>query len=353
MNEMAELERTLCHEIARAAREGRALAPAGGGSKAFYGREVAAEPLPVTGLRGIVEYQPSELVFTARAGTPLAEIEAALAEQGQILPFEPPHLGPGATLGGTVACGLSGPRRPHAGAVRDFALGVRCINGRGELLRFGGQVMKNVAGFDLPRLLTGSLGTLAVLVEVSLKVLPAPAVEWAGRLEATPEEALDLAAAWGRRPLPLSAVAWEGGVLRYRLSGNASAVAAARRSLGGEEEDPAWFQELREQRLAFFESPEPLWRLSLPPTAPLPALEGSWLLDWAGAQRWLVSGEEPKRVFAQAALAGGHASLFRGGDRRGRVFQPPPGALLGLQRRLRRAFDPAGILNPGKIHDGL
>ncbi len=353
MTEPVEREQALCREIETAAREGRALAPAGSGSKAFYGRRVEARALSIAGLRGIVEYQPSELVITARTGTPLGEIEAALAEQGQILPFEPPHLGPGATLGGTVACGLSGPRRPHTGAVRDFVLGVRCINGRGELLRFGGQVMKNVAGFDLPRLLTGSLGTLAVLLEVSLKVLPAPAVEWAGRLEATPEEALGIAAGWGRRPLPLTAIAWEGGVLRYRLSGNASAVAAARRSLGGEEEDPAWFQDLREQRLPFFESPEPLWRLSLPPTVPPPALEGRWLIDWAGAQRWLLSREEPKRVFAQAALAGGHATLFRGGDRQGRVFAPLPEHLLSLQRRLKRAFDPAGILNPGKIHEGL
>ncbi|RME33079.1 MAG: glycolate oxidase subunit GlcE [Gammaproteobacteria bacterium] len=237
--------------------------------------------------------------------------------------------------------------------MRDFVLGVRCINGRGELLRFGGQVMKNVAGFDLSRLLTGSLGTLAVLVEVSFKVLPRPQTEWAGRMEATAEEAIALATRWGRRPLPLSAIAWEEGVLRFRLSGNASAVASARREIGGEEEELAWFQALREQRLPFFTGPGTLWRLSLPATAPMPALEGRWLIEWGGALRWLLSDEEPKRVFAQAALAGGHATLFRGGDRKGLVFSPPNSGLLALQRRIKQAFDPAGILNPGKLHEGL
>ncbi|MCU0937315.1 MAG: glycolate oxidase subunit GlcE [Gammaproteobacteria bacterium] len=339
--------------VARACAEQTPLRVRGGDSKAFYGRRTAGQTLDLADHRGIVAYEPSELVLTARAGTPLSEVEAALAAERQALPFEPPHFGPGATLGGTVACGLSGPRRPYAGATRDFVLGVQIVNGRGEVLRFGGQVMKNVAGYDVSRLMVGALGTLGVLLEVSVKVLPAPAREVTVALEANATAAIETMNRLAGRPLPLSAASHAAGRLYLRLSGSERGVEAARASLGGETTDGGFWEALREHRLPFFAGEGPLWRLSVPPTAPPLDLPGPTLLDWGGAQRWLRTEATAARVCAVAGSAGGHATLFRGGDRDGEVFHPLAPSIATLHRRLKAAFDPAGVLNPGRFYAEL
>ncbi|MEW5771495.1 MAG: glycolate oxidase subunit GlcE [Pseudomonadota bacterium] len=330
------------------------LAIRAGGSKAFHGRAVQGEALDVLGHAGIVEHAPTELVVTARCGTPLAELEAALAAHGQMLPFEPPHFGPGGTVGGMVASGLSGPRRPWGGSVRDAVLGVQVLTGGGEVLRFGGQVMKNVAGYDVARLLAGSLGSLGVILEVSLKVLPRPAKEITLVQEADHATALARLAAWQGRAWPLSASLHDGERLWLRLSGTHAGVNAARDALGGEElADTTLWTEARDQRLAFFQTGRPIWRLSLPPATPMPDLPGSWLVEWGGAQRWLISDAPAALIRAAASLAGGHATLCRGHDGTDEVFQPLPAPLMALHRRLKASFDPHGILNPGVMYAEL
>lgn len=340
-------------EAVRAAHERRTpLAIVGGGSKRFYGRPLRGEPLPVGGHRGIVNYEPAELVVTARAGTPLRDIERCLHEHGQMLAFEPPHFGTGATLGGTVACGLAGPRRPHAGAVRDHLLGVRCLSGDGRPLRFGGEVVKNVAGFDAFRLMAGALGTLGVLLEASLKVLPRPECALTLAFEGSSAEALERFVAWNRTALPISATAWDGARFYLRLEGSAAGIESARRALGGEElaEGAGFWTALREQRHPYFGDNEPLWRLSLPPAAPPLAIVGRWLYEWGGAQRWLKTALPPKLIRETAARHGGHAQLFRGGEREGAVFHPLPPALLELHKNLKQVFDPRGILNAQRMY---
>lgn len=340
--------------VRAAGRNATPLSISGGGSKVFYGRLPHGTDFCVKDYTGVVDYSPTELVITARAGTPLAEIEAVLAGENQMLAFEPPHFGPGATLGGTIACGLSGPRRPYAGAARDFVLGISCLNGKGEHLRFGGQVMKNVAGYDVSRTLTGSLGTLAVLLDISLKVLPRPETDITLCRKSTPAEAIRLMNAWAGQPLPLSAACCYDGQLAVRLSGTRRGVRAAAEKLGGERMDPAepFWEDIREHRHAFFREAQPLWRLSVPPaTTPL-VLEGASLLDWGGAQRWIRTALPAEQVRSVAATAGGHANCFRDADRDA-VFQPLPAALLALHQRLKHSFDPAGILNPGRMYAEL
>lgn len=343
--------------IRAAAAGGHTLHIRGGGSKDFYGRAVTGERLDTGALRGIVSHEPSELVVTVRAGTALAELEAELAAAGQMLAFEPPHFGSGATVGGMVAAGLSGPRRASAGGLRDFVLGVRMLDGRGEVLRFGGEVMKNVAGYDVPRLLAGSLGTLGVLLEVSLKVLPRPFAETTLRFELGESAAIEQLNRWGGQALPLSASAWADGVLSLRLSGAQAAVRAACASLGGEEvgaqEAAAFWLGVREQTLPWFGldvGGAALWRLSVPSAAPALKLPGEQFIEWGGAQRWLRSTAPVERVRARAAELGGHAVLFRGGDRQSEVFQPLAAPLLAIHRRLKAAFDPAGVFNRGRLY---
>ncbi len=340
--------------IADAARSGRPLAIRGGASKAFYGEPEQGEAFDVSAYRGIVAYEPTELVVTVRAGTRLAELEAALAEQGQMLAFEPPHFGD-ATVGGCVAAGLSGPRRATAGAARDYVLGVKLLSGSGEILNFGGQVMKNVAGYDVARLMAGSLGTLGVVLEVSLKVLPLPVAEKSLRFALDEATALARLNQWGGRPLPISASAWHDGVLTLRLSGAAAAVAAAQRELAGEAlgdaEGEAFWHSLREQRHSFFAGDAPLWRLSLPSATSVQAL-GPTLIEWGGAQRWLRGGD-PMGIRAAAAKAGGHATLFRGDQALKSsvgVFQPLTAPLARIHRHLKRAFDPQGVFNAGRMY---
>ena len=354
-------EKDLTESLTAAVDEARAdsepLEIRGAGTKTFFGEAPAGRPLAVAGHRGVIGYEPSELVLTARAGTTVAEIEALLAEHGQMLPCEPPRFGAGATLGGTVACGLSGPRRPYAGAARDFVLGVRLINGRAEVGRYGGEVMKNVAGYDVSRLMSGALGTLGVLLDISLKVLPAPEREATRVFEIDAAGAVSLFAELGGKPLPLSAGAWVDGRAYMRLSGSEAGVAAAIGELGGDgldaEDGGAFWEDLREHRLPFFGAPGPLWRLGVPPaSAPLP-LGGDWLLDWGGGQRWLKSGAQTDEIRTAAAAAGGHATAYRDRPEGVAFFQPLQEGLMGLHRRVKASLDPAGLFNPGRLYAGL
>lgn len=334
----------------------------GGGTKDFHGaRPLAGQLLDTRALTGIVAYEPSELVVTARAGTPLAELEALLAAHGQCLPFEPPHYASGATVGGMVAAGLSGPARASVGAVRDYVLGVELINGRAELLRFGGQVMKNVAGYDVSRLMAGSWGRLGVLTEVSLKVLPVAPAEATLRFACTQAEALARLNAWCGQPLPLNASCWveEGGqgTLYLRLRGAQAAVQAACRTLGGERQDgsaAADWQACRDQRLPWFAQRAPgqaLWRLSVPDTAGVLALPegvGAPLVEWHGALRWVQAPPACGPALHAAALAmGGGAMLFRAAGAyetgAGGHFDPQDPAAAAVQARVLQAFDPHGI----------
>lgn len=326
----------------------------GGGSKGFYGREPQGEPIEIAGHRGIVSYEPTELFLTARAGTPLAEIEQALAVENQMLPFEPPHFGDTATLGGTIACNLSGPRRPYAGAARDLVLGTRVLNGKGEVLRFGGEVMKNVAGYDVSRLMAGALGTLGILLEVSLKVLPRAEMEVTLQQELGLEAALERLHARGGEPLPISGSAYRDGILSVRLAGAGDAVTEARARIGGDPiiDGAGWWLRLKEQRRPFFQQPGPLWRLSVASDAPPLDLPGDWLYEWGGALRWFKSDAPAERIRAAAEVAGGHATRFRGGPR-DQVFHPLPTGLMRLHRNLKQAFDPQGIFNRGRMYAGL
>ena len=330
----------------------------GGGTKDFYGQEPAGDILDTRSHAGIVAYEPTELVITAKCGTPLAEIKSALAARRQMLAFEPPGFGEGATIGGIVAAGLSGPRRASVGAVRDFVLGVKVVDGEARPLTFGGQVMKNVAGFDVSRLVTGSLGTLGLLVEVSLKVLPLPAAEQTLRFDLPQDKALELMNRWAGKPLPVSATCWHDDVLTVRLSGAHAAVAAACQALGGEKvgagEAAVFWDDLREQRHPFFAGEAALWRLSLPSVAAAANLPGPTLIEWGGAQRWVRCEACVGDARAAAARAGGHATLFRHGQgdekRLVSVFQPLDPVTARIHRDLKRAFDPHGIFNPGRMY---
>ncbi|HUX89207.1 MAG TPA: glycolate oxidase subunit GlcE [Gallionellaceae bacterium] len=327
----------------------------GAGSKAFYGRTVQGTLLDVTPYRGIVSYEPTELVLTARAGTPLAEIEAALAAKRQMLPFEPPHFGVGATLGGCIAAGLSGPRRAYAGSARDYVLGVRMLDGNGEDLKFGGQVMKNVAGYDVSRLMAGSMGTLGLLLEVSLKVLPVPAEELTLRFDMSEAEALDRMNRWAAQPLSLSATCYHDGALTVRLSGASAAVNSVRKKLGGAEVKDAhiFWHSVREQQHAFFAAARTLWRLSLPSTAASVGETGAQLIEWGGALRWLATDASPEAIRQAATVLGGHATLFRSAAPVVEPFQPLSAPLLEIHKRLKQRFDPHHIFNPGRMFPEL
>jgi glycolate oxidase FAD binding subunit len=353
---MEQMLQQFSDRIAAANAGKTALRIRGGGTKDWYGQECRGEILDTRGHIGIVAYDPTELVITARSGTPLTEIDAALAKQNQMLAFEPPHFGTGTTIGGVVAAGLSGPRRQAVGAVRDFVLGAVLMDGKGHVLHFGGQVMKNVAGYDVSRLLAGSMGTLGLILEVSLKVLPRPLVETSLRFEIDQTDAIRRLNEWGSQPLPISASMWHDGVLMVRLSGAQAAINAALKKMGGDEvpDTQEFWIELREQKNSFFYSaeaaPSVIWRLSVPSIAPPLALRGQQLIEWGGAQRWLKTDEDAAIIRAATAQVGGHATLFSGGDKRAGVFHPLAPAVAAIHRNLKAAFDPSGIFNPGRMY---
>lgn len=339
-----------------AARGGR-LVIRGAGTKSRMGEFETCAELPVLetrGYDGIVSYEPEELVITVRCGTPLAEVEGQMRAAGQMLAFEAPfgrREGGGATIGGVVASGLSGPRRPWAGAVRDFILGVKLIDGKGDHLHFGGQVMKNVAGFDVSRLQCGAWGTLGLITEVSFKCLPLPKAETTLRFEMDADTFLARCGQWASQPLPLSGAAWVDGVARIRLSGTEAAVRSATEKLGGEAVDEeAWWAQLKDQRLPWFEEPgEALWRLSVRSTAPL--YEGQpGLIDWAGAQRYVkVPTAQHAQVRAWARQHGGHATLLCDGAHGVPRFHPLDAPVLAIHQRLKKTFDPYNVFNVGRM----
>ena len=361
-------------QSARAA--GAQLCIRGGGTKDFYGEAPQGEALDTRVLEGTSSYEPTELVVTTRCGTALAELEALLATQGQCLPFEPPHFAyapgaaalsarhRGATVGGMVAAGLSGPSRPAVGSVRDHLLGATMLNGKGEVLTFGGQVMKNVAGYDVSRLLAGSLGTLGVILEVSLKVMPVAPATVTLRLEMDQAGALAQLNDWGGQPVPLNASAWWDGNLILRLRGALAAVQAARVRLGGDVVEPEhaapFWEGLRDHTDEFFVAARAavatgasLWRLSVPQTAPVLALPGELMIEWGGALRWLCSAAPAAVVRDATARAGGHATLFAARDKAPGAFAPLRSPLDRIHRELKKSFDPAGVFNPGRLYPGL
>ncbi|MFM8247487.1 MAG: glycolate oxidase subunit GlcE [Burkholderiaceae bacterium] len=339
--------------IVTATQRGSALRIRGNGTKDWYGQELSGELLDTTSYSGIVSYDPTELVITARAGTSLREIGAALSEKNQMLAFEPPRFDGMATLGGIVASGLSGPRRQAVGSVRDFVLGTVLMDGQGEVLHFGGQVMKNVAGYDVSRLLCGSLGTLGLILEVSVKVLPRPFAQHSMQFAMSQQEALQQLNVWGGQPLPISASCWVDGMLAVRLSGAQAAVDAATTKMGGSDLPQAekFWDSLREQTHAFFaDSQHAIWRISLPTVAAPLALPGEQMIEWGGAQRWLKTSADVVAIRAAAAAAGGHATLHKGGDKSVGVFHPLAPAVARIHRNLKQAFDPAGIFNPRRMY---
>ncbi|CEA04989.1 glycolate oxidase FAD binding subunit [Pseudomonas saudimassiliensis] len=345
-------EQQLLQQVLDALQSNTPLAIQGANSKAFLGRPVAGEVLDTRQHSGIVNYDPTELVVTVRSGTPLVELFAALDEQGQTLTCEPPTFGGQATVGGMVAAGLSGPRRPWSGAVRDLVLGTRVITGQGKLLRFGGEVMKNVAGYDLSRLMAASFGQLGVITEVSMKVLPKPVSSHHLRLELPVDKALLKLAEWGQQPIPITAASYLDGHLHLRLEGGIGSVRSAADRIGGEELDAGFWAQLNEQQLAFFQDPRPLWRLSLPPLTPALELPGDTLLDWAGAQRWLKSAAAAEEIQALASRHGGHATCYTAGVTEN-PFQPLAPLLQRYHRQLKKQLDPQGLFNPGRLYSGL
>jgi glycolate oxidase FAD binding subunit len=354
----------LIDRVAAARADHSALDIRGGGTKIFYGEPPRGEALDVTGMTGISSYEPTELVVTARAGTRLAELEALLEQQGQCLPFEPPRFADGGTVGGMVAAGLSGPARAAVGSVRDHVLGVTLLNGLGEVLTFGGQVAKNVAGYDVSRLMAGSLGVLGVICEVSLKVLPISRAGATLSFDWSEGQALEQLQRWASQPLPVNASAWHDGRLHLRLSGAAAAVAAACGKLGGTVQDSgaaaSWWSSLRDQSAAFFlldpaalSRGERLWRLSVPATAVPVKLPGRQLIEWHGAERWWRTPADAAEVRSAAQLAGGHATLMRSGLKAAAVFTPLSDVLMRIHRGLKQAFDPARVFNPGRLYAEL
>lgn len=352
---MADLAESFTEQVRQARAHRTHVRIVGGDTKIRLGRRIEAPPLGIAEHTGILEYEPKELVLTARAGTPVAEIERTLETHGQQLGFEPPRFGPRATLGGTLASNLSGPARPWRGSVRDAVLGVRLVTGRGEHLRFGGKVMKNVAGFDVARLQAGAYGAFGIVTEISLRVLPKPECEVTLVIECALESALARMAAIAARPDPLSGMAWSAGSLHVRLAGTAAAVAAAQRRIGGNVLEPApaqaFWHALKEHELPFFSGDAPLWRLSVKPSLPVDTAGGQWLIDWGGAQRFLRA--RTTRANLEHAAGRGHVSCLQAGPDAETFAQEPHPGLRALHMRLKQAFDPDRVLNPGRLYDWL
>jgi len=354
---MADVSEALRKQILNARKKEQKLNIVGGGTKSFMGRtaDSHADTLSLAEHTGIVEYHPVELIMTARAGTRITDIEAALAEEGQCLHFEPPRFGDASTLGGTLACNLSGPARPWSGSVRDQVLGIRLLNGKGEHLRFGGQVMKNVAGYDVSRLQAGAMGTLGAITEISLKVMPRPATSMTLVQDMAVEDVIRYMNQRAGEPKPITGAAWVDGKVYLRLAGARSAVEATAEKWSGDvmEQGEQFWQQLQHMQHEFFTGDEPLWRFSIGSTAANPELKGPWLIDWAGSQRWYRGQADSARMESMAKRAGGQVSLFRGGDRSDDVMHYQPEALQTIQKRLKESFDPDGIFNPGRLYSWL
>lgn len=372
----SDISQQLQQQVQNALAQKTALRIVGGNSKAFYGhsegprdsdtddRMAAAETLNIADHIGVLNYEPTELVITARAGTLLSDIEKLLDDNGQMLAFEPPAYSATATIGGTIACNFSGPRRAYSGAARDFLLGCKIINGKAEILSFGGEVMKNVAGYDVSRLMAGAMGTLGVLLEVSLKVLPKAEMDHTQIIHCSSIEALDKMHALSQTPLPISASSYHDSALRIRLSGATKAVNAAINTISGDSMDDAqqYWHDLKEHRLDFFSDDKTLWRLSLASdieSLPLGSGhdEAGLLYEWGGALRWLKSDASSELIQETLANVDGHATLFRRSEKSAQIqrdlFQPLSAGLLRIHKNLKQAFDPENILNPGKLYSGL
>jgi glycolate oxidase FAD binding subunit len=350
------LEGDLKTQVESVTANGVAVRIVGGNSKAFYGNPVDALDIEVGGHSGIVDYDPAELVITLRAGCKLKDVEALLAESNQMLGFEPPHFGDDATIGGMVASGLTGPRRAYSGAIRDFILGVKLLNGRGEVVNFGGRVIKNVAGFDVSRLMVGSLGTLGILLEVSIRVIPQFETEVTlGFDHDEAQSHIDWVNKLGGLPYPISASYWYQGQSKIRLSGSLLGVDSARQQLGGnrsESDDEVWDM-LKEQTHPFFASAKSVTRVSVPSTERDFLVDDSQLIEWAGAQRWISHAHELNSLQKQLQKHRGTACAYRGHDPGLESFQRPTDAIMALHRNIKSSFDPAGIFNPGRLYQGL
>lgn len=354
---MQDLTQQLQQQVDQAYRERTPLRIEGGGTKNFYGNPSAGDILSISRHSGIVEYEPSELVITVRAGTPLREIEDRLATHGQMLAFEPPSYGDAATIGGTIACGFSGPRRLAAGSARDFVLGCKVLTGKGEIIEFGGKVIKNVAGYDVSRLMVGAMGTLGVLLEVSLKVLPLPECEVTLVTPAKVNESIDIMNARAGQALPLTAACYDGEAVLLRFSSTEEGIKHARSKVAGEElkQGSEFWRELNEHQHFFFRDEVPLWRLSLAPATLHLGIPGSWFFDWGGALRWLKTDLPPGDVQDAVAGEGGHATFFRYHEmwrkqREVSVFHPLPAGLMAIHQKMKSAFDPHRILNRHRFY---
>jgi glycolate oxidase FAD binding subunit len=353
----------LIERVAAARTDESTLDIRGGGTKSFYANPPRGAALDTRELTGISSYEPTELVVTVLAGTPLAELESVLAERGQCLPFEPPRYAVGGTVGGMVAAGLAGPARATVGPLRDFVLGASILSGIGEVLTFGGQVIKNVAGYDVSRVMAGSWGVLGLLCEVSLKVLPIPPAFRTLCFELDEAAALRQLTGWAGKAIPLHASAWHHGQLCVRLAGAPSVVTSADWTSGREVAPQAaesWWTDIRDHRHAFFElSPakleagECLWRLAVPDTAPHISLPGEQFIEWGGGQRWWRGAAPAMEVRAAAKAVGGHATLVRAFDKSPGAFSPVSPVSMRIQERLKQSFDPEGVFNPGRLYPEL
>lgn len=343
----------------------------GGGTKRFYGNPLAQSngspciQLEMKDLAGVVNYEPSELVISAWAGTSLSEIEATLAKENQMLAFDPPTYGEGATLGGAVAAGLSGPLSFGYGPLRHYVLGTQLLDAQGRILKFGGEVMKNVAGYDVSRLLTGSLGMFGALVQVSVKVMPKPLVDQTICFEFDEQQALSFCEGLRAKTWPVKAAAWlplasgDGGQLAVRLCGAQSAVKQASEAMGGELLEPdaahGWWTSFRDQTATFF-SKRPLWRLAVKPRTSALAM-GETAFDLGGEVRWVQTDRDPIELRDKALAVGGHATLFRWQDQQtvptNGVFQPMSPTALSVVKRLKQEFDPKSIFNSGRLVAGI
>lgn len=349
---MSEMIKQLQAQVLDAGTQQLPLRIQGGGSKSFLGREPVGELLNIGAYKGIISYNPVELVLTAKAGTTLHEIKQVLAEQGQMLACDPPQFSEQTTLGGSFAANLSGPARPWVGSIRDHVLGIKLINGRGEHLNFGGQVMKNVAGYDVSRLQAGAMGTLGVMTEISLKVLPIPEKTLTLCWEVDAKTALELMNQKAATPKPIHAACWHAGKLYIKISGASDAVDYTKACWDGQEVDETIWQQLRDQQLDYFVPDRPLWRFSVNPTHAM-ALDEQMILDWGGAQRWFSGVADKAEMEEMAAQAKGQVQLFSGGDRSGEVMHTQPSALQHIHRKLKESFDPAGVFNPGRLYSWM